>query len=169
MPPQKNVQDTHISQQLPILHDALVSIVSVMNSPHRDEEMIRQAGIRLDRALFPLLIGVAKLGPIGVGDLADRVGRDYTTVSRQVAKLDSLGLVERAASEKDARVRVASITSKGRAMTDAIDRARDAKARALFASWSAEDFDNLVRLMQRLASGIGNMKPSSSREEAGQR
>jgi DNA-binding MarR family transcriptional regulator len=79
--------------------------------------------------------------------MAGRVGRDYTTVSRQIAKLDSLGLVKRAASEKDARVRVASITPQGKAMTDAIDRARDAKARALFASWRTEDFDNLVRLM----------------------
>jgi predicted transcriptional regulator len=30
---------------------------------------------------------VARLGPIGVVDFADRAGRDYTTVSRQVAKL----------------------------------------------------------------------------------
>lgn len=159
MTSQENVQDTHISQQLPILHDALIRIVSVINSPHRDEEMIRQAGIRLDRALFPLLIGVAKIGPVGVGELADRVGRDYTTVSRQIAKLDSLGLVERAASEKDARVRVASITTKGKSMTDAIDRAREVKARALFESWSAEDFDNLVGLMQRLASAIETTEP----------
>ncbi len=161
MPTQKNVQDTHISAQLPILHDALVSIVSAMNSPHRDEEMIRQAGIRLDRALFPLLIGVEKLGPIGVGELADRVGRDYTTVSRQIAKLDSLGLVARAASEKDGRVRVASITPKGKSMTDAIDRAREVKAHALFQSWNAEDFDNLVRLMQRLAGAIETTDPHS--------
>lgn len=159
MPSKKNVQDTHISQQLPILHDALIRIVSVMNSPHRDEEMIRQAGIRLDRALFPLLIGVAKIGPVGVGELADRVGRDYTTVSRQIAKLDSLGLVERAASEQDARVRVASITPTGKSMTDAIDRAREVKAHALFASWNAADFDNLVHLMQRLAGAIEGPDP----------
>ncbi len=154
MAKQNNVQDTHISAQLPLLHDALISIVSVMNSPQRDEAMIRQAGIRLDRALFPLLIGVDRLGPISVGDLADRVGRDYTTVSRQVAKLDSLGLVERAASEDDARVRFTSITPLGKQMTDAIDRAREAKAQALFKSWNTEDFDQLVVLMQRLATAI---------------
>ena len=154
MPSKNKVQDTHISENLPVLHDALISIVSVMNSPQRDEAMIRRAGIRLDRALFPLLIGVERLGPIGVGDLADRVGRDYTTVSRQIAKLDSLGLVARAASEKDGRVRVASITPKGKSMTDAIDQARGAKARSLFKSWTEEDFDNLVRLMQRLATAI---------------
>lgn len=165
MPSKNKVQDTHISKNLPMLHDALISIVSVMNSPQRDAAMIRQAGIRLDRALFPLLIGVERLGPIGVGDLADRVGRDYTTVSRQIAKLDSLGLVERAASEKDARVRVASITPKGKTMTDAIDRAREAKARSLFKSWSEEDFDNLLRLMQRLATAIEHVDAPVENQE----
>lgn len=91
----KNMQNTHIGKQLRDLHGALIDIVSVMNRPQRDEAMVKEAGISLDRALFPLLVMVERLGPIGVVDLADRVGRDYTTVSRQVAKLDSLGLVER--------------------------------------------------------------------------
>lgn len=150
----ENVQDTHISAQLPLLHDALISIVSTMNRPQQDEAMIRQAGIRLDRALFPLLVGVERLGPIGVVDLADRAGRDYTTVSRQVAKLATLGLVDRRASATDARMRVATITPQGKAMTDAIDAARDARARQLFKSWSKEDFDDMVRLVGRLARAM---------------
>ena len=71
-----------------------------MNRPQRDEALIREAGIPLDRALFPLLVGIERFGPIGVVELADRVGRDYTTVSRQVAKLESLGLAERRQSRR---------------------------------------------------------------------
>lgn len=37
-----------------------------MNRPQRDEAMIREAGIGLDRALFPLLVLIEKRGPIGV-------------------------------------------------------------------------------------------------------
>ena len=154
MATKNNVQDTHISARLRELHTSLIGIVSAMIRPQRDEELIRQAGVRLDRALFPLLVGIERLGPIGVVELAERSGRDYTTVSRQVAKLDSLGLVERRASDADARVRLASITPKGKAMTDALDAARDKMARAVFASWDKEDFDNLVRLMRRLADAI---------------
>jgi len=54
-----------------------------------DTALIREAGIFLDRALFPLLVGIERKGPIGVGELADLVSREYTTVSRQVAKLES--------------------------------------------------------------------------------
>jgi len=159
MPSKKNVQDTHISLQLRALHGALISIVSVMNRPQRDEAMVREAGISLDRALFPLLVGIERLGPIGVVDLADRVGRDYTTVSRQVAKLESLGLVQRQEGVEDRRVREAMVTPKGKVMTDAVDAARERIGRAIFAKWSEKDVAELVRLMQKFAADIEGETP----------
>ncbi len=83
MASRKKVQNTHISAQLRALHAALLDIVVAMNRPQRDQMLIEAAGISLDRALFPLLVGIERFGPIGVVDMADRVGRDYTTVSRQ--------------------------------------------------------------------------------------
>src|SRR5580658_2741637 len=106
----KKVQNTHISAQLRLLHMSMLEIFAVMNLPRRDEVLIREAGIPLDRALFPLLVHIERFGPIGVVDLACRVGRDYTTVSRQVAKLESLGLVSRQPGARDRRVREAVIT-----------------------------------------------------------
>jgi len=159
MPSKKNVQDTHISLQLRALHGALISIVSVMNRPQRDEAMVREAGISLDRALFPLLVGIERLGPIGVVDLADRVGRDYTTVSRQVAKLESLGLVQRQEGVEDRRVREAMVTPKGKVMTDAVDAARERMGRAIFAKWKERDFEELVRLLQKFAKDIEGETP----------
>ncbi|MGJ4854960.1 MarR family winged helix-turn-helix transcriptional regulator [Labrys sp. La1] len=154
-----NVQNTHISSLLRELHGALVDIVSVMNRPQRDEAMVRAAGISLDRALFPLLVMVERLGPIGVVELADRVGRDYTTVSRQVAKLESLGLVDRQGSIADRRIREATITPKGKAMTDLVDAAREKMGRAIFAGWEDSDFSELVRLMRRFADDITATSP----------
>lgn len=150
----KKVQTTHIGAQLRQLHAALLDIVAVMNRPQRDEVLIKAAGIRLDRALFPLLVLIERFGPIGVVELADRVGRDYTTVSRQVAKLESLGLVGRQAAAADRRVRAAVIAPKGKAMTDAVDAARDRIGRAIFRSWDKDDIDDLVRLMRRFADAV---------------
>jgi len=154
MPSGKNVQYTHIHERIRELHLALISIVSVMNRPELDERMAREAGISLDRALFPLLVIVERLGPIGVVDLAGRVGRDHTTVSRQVAKLESHGLVERRAGVEDGRVRQVVVTPKGKAMTDAVDAARDKMGRALFARWEPKDIDELVRLLQKFAGDV---------------
>ena len=95
------------------LHGAMVDLVALMNRPQPDNRVLKEAGVSLDRALFPLLSGIERFGPVGVVDLADRAGRDHTTVSRQVAKLVELGLVERQPSAADARVHEASLTKKG--------------------------------------------------------
>ena len=137
-----------------MLHGAVLDIVATMNRPQRDEEMVRQAGIALDRALFPLLVAIERRGPIGIVDLADRVGRDYTTVSRQVSKLDELGLAERRESAVDRRVREAVITPLGKAMTDKVDVAREKIVRALFADWEQDDVKELIRLMRRFADAV---------------
>jgi DNA-binding MarR family transcriptional regulator len=154
MPSRKNVQNTHMSDQLRALHGAVLDIVAVMNRPQNDEAMIKAAAIPLDRALFPLLVGIERFGPIGVVELADRVGRDYTTVSRQVAKLESLGLAQRRAAAADRRVREAVVTRKGKAMTDAVDAARDRMGRAIFEKWDAREMDELVRLMRKFANAL---------------
>lgn len=159
MPRKKNVQDAHISAQLKALHGALISIVGVMNRPRRDEAMVREAGISLDRALFPLLVGIERLGPIKVGDLADRVGRDYSTVSRQVTRLESLGLVRSQEGTQDRRVREAIVTPKGKTLTDSIDAARERIGRAIFKKWEEQDFADLVRLLQKFAEDIEDERP----------
>jgi len=146
----------------------LIEIVSVMNRPQRDEQMVREAGISLDRALFPLLVTIERLGPIGVVELADRAGRDYTTVSRQVAKLESLDLVERRGSAADRRVREAVISPKGKAMTDRIDVARERIGRAIFETWDEQDFNELVRLMRKFAKDISGDIGSSAGETLGE-
>ncbi|MGO9743329.1 MAG: MarR family winged helix-turn-helix transcriptional regulator [Roseiarcus sp.] len=159
MPSREKVQNTHIAEQLRRLHGAVLDIVGVMNRPQIDAAMIKAAGIRLDRALFPLLVGIERFGPIGVVELADGVGRDYTTVSRQIAKLESLGLAERRVSAADRRVREALITAKGKAMTDLVDAARERIGRSLFETWDAGEVDMLVRLMRKYADALNAALP----------
>jgi len=143
-----------MSANIRALHDALLSVIGVMSRPDVDERMVREAGIALDGALFPLLVMVERSGPIGIVELANRGGRDYTTVSRQVSRLESQGLVERRAHEKDARVRAVVVTARGQAMTDALDAARERMARAMFDGWSESEVDTLVSLLQRFARGM---------------
>lgn len=156
----KKVHYTHIIAALPDLHRSLIDIVSVMNRPERDQAMLEMAGLTLERALFPLLVLVERLGPIGVVDLAGRVGRDYTTVSRQVARLEELGLLSRRPGAVDRRVREAVITPQGKAATDAVDAARNRMALTLFKKWRRDDFDELARLLRMLADGMNDASDS---------
>ena len=144
------------------LHRALIEIVSAMSRPQRDDDLMREAGISLDRALFRPLVVVERLGPIGVVDLAARVGLDYTTVSRQIAKLESLGLLVRRASPTDGRVREAVVTEKGKALTDLLDAARERMARKIFANWEEQEVADLVRLMCRFAEAFRDVSKGES-------
>src|SRR5471032_645691 len=81
------------------LREALLDLTGVLNRPKPDAALIAAAGVDLDRALFPLLARVERRGPLGIGELAELSGRDYTTVSRQVTKLEARGLVVRQANK----------------------------------------------------------------------
>ena len=148
------VRNPRLKKDVRTLHGAMVDLHVLMNRPQRDDTLIREAGISLDRALFPLLVGIERYGPIGVVDLADRAGRDHTTVSRQVTKLESLGLIERKPSQGDRRVNEAAITPLGRTLTDALDAARLRLAAPLLAKWTDEDFNRLAQLLRRFADDL---------------
>jgi DNA-binding MarR family transcriptional regulator len=146
-----------VNKEVRQLHHTLVDLVGLMNRPQRDSALLQEAGVSLDRALFPLLIVIERKGPMGVVEMAELVGRDYTTVSRQVAKLDGLGLVNRHRSKTDNRIREVVITAKGKEMTSAIDAARERLATVLFARWSKRDLRDLARLMRRFADDLQSL------------
>jgi DNA-binding MarR family transcriptional regulator len=160
------MEDASMKKEVRQLHHTLVDLVGLMNRPQRDSALLQGAGVSLDRALFPLLIAIERKGPIGVVELAELVGRDYTTVSRQIAKLDGLGLIGRHPSKTDNRVRQAVIAAKGKEMTSAIDGARERMAAVLFAKWNKRDLQDLARLMRRFADDLQSL-PTPERRRCG--
>ncbi|ROR14684.1 DNA-binding MarR family transcriptional regulator [Erwinia sp. JUb26] len=120
--------------------------------------MIKASTINLDRALFPLLVQISRFGPIGVVELADRVGRDYTTVSRQVAKLEEAGLAQRQKNAKDKRINEAVITAVGKAMTDKIDAAREEIYQKVFQHWQQDDRLQLECLLKQFVIDFSSLE-----------
>lgn len=94
------------------------------------------------------------------------VGPDYTTVSRQVARLDELGLVVRRAGARDQRVREAEVTEREREMADAIDRMREQLVGELMADWTHAERRDLARLLKRMASSMDEWMVSRKMEDA---
>lgn len=142
------------TRKLDALADALVELIGFLNSPQRDEALLREAGVSLDRALFPLLVRLAVGGPLGVAELADQVGRDHTTVSRQLAKLETLGLIDRPDDVADRRRRAATLTDAGRAKVEAIAGARRRLLSRALADWSSADLAALSVLNRRFAESL---------------
>jgi DNA-binding MarR family transcriptional regulator len=146
-----SVHDTHNNDALAA---ALLDLLSLLNSPRQDEILLREAGMSLDRALFPLLVRIGMAGSMSVVELADQVGRDHSTISRQMAKLESLGLVSRRQGLNDQRIREAAITIAGQRAVRAITTARRRLLGKILADWSPEDREAVARLNRKLADAI---------------
>jgi len=132
---------------------ALIDLMSFFNSPRRDDVLLREAGVSLDRALFPLLVRLAMFGPLSVAGLADQVGRDHTTISRQLSKLESLDLISRQGGS-DKRVRTATLTAAGDKIVHAITAARQRLLSRALADWSEIDLASLATLNRRFVDAL---------------
>jgi DNA-binding MarR family transcriptional regulator len=144
----------HHTREVDDLASALLPLIGFFNSPRQDEVLLNHAGVSLDRALFPLLVRIGSAGAVGVTELADRVGRDHSTVSRQVAKLETLGLITRQLAAADQRVREARLTRDGQTMIEAITKARRQLLSELLDDWTDEDRKALARLLHKFVASL---------------
>jgi DNA-binding MarR family transcriptional regulator len=141
------------------LHAVFQQLSAAANRPDYDAAFVARAGVKLDRALFPLLSRIGVTGPVSTGELAGAVGRDHSTVSRQVAKLEALGLVQRSPVAGDGRVRLLRPTAAGQAMLDEFRIARRAMMREHFADWTQNERETLLRLLRKAFGPAGALEP----------
>ncbi|MDP9390047.1 MAG: MarR family transcriptional regulator [Actinomycetota bacterium] len=104
----------------------------------------------LDGAAYGLLALLQDLGPLRAGDLVLRLGQDKSTVSRQVARLVELGLVERSVDPADGRAQVLAPSTEGSARLAGIRAARRARWEADLSDWPTEDVATLAELLARI-------------------
>jgi DNA-binding MarR family transcriptional regulator len=113
----------------------------------------------LDGAAYGLLALLQDTGPLRASDLVARLGLDKSTVSRQVANLVDLGLVDRAADPVDGRAQVLTPSAEGAARLERVRQSRRARWEADMSDWPAEDVARLAELLGRL-NRIGDARES---------
>ncbi|GIP22215.1 MarR family winged helix-turn-helix transcriptional regulator [Paenibacillus sp. J22TS3] len=129
---------------------ALIDIYSLINRPDRDKKMVAHAGVNLEAAAFRVFVGIGHLGSTSVGDLADMMGKNYSSVSRQIDKLETAGLVHTYPSSSDSRIRVSELTKYGQEINATINLTRERIMREAMADWSVEEQSDLLNHLRRL-------------------
>ena len=99
-------------------------------------------------------MAIGRRGPVGVVELADSLGRDYTTVSRQVKKLEAQQLVLKQPNAKDRRISDVTLCEAGQAMIDRIAGARTRLMNEVLAGWTQEEVMALFRLTRKYADSL---------------
>ena len=135
------------------VHRMLIGITDFVNRIDIDARLLAASDVKLDRALFPLLSRLGLHPAITTVELANLIGRDHSTVSRQIAKLTELGLVDRTPDPRDARARLLAPTPQGYDLLARIAKVRRGWIEDHFADWPDNDRDTLIRLMTRLMEG----------------
>ena len=133
--------------------DALSRIVRFATLPRFTERVAERAGTHLDRSAYVLLARLTE-GPCRVGELAEHLSLDVSTVSRQVQALDERGLARREPHPTDRRGSVVVIAPQGRAVVERHRRARREIFDELLSDVSASELDAVVSVLDRLAGRI---------------
>ena len=120
----------------------------------------------VDRATYLLLVHLVKDGARRASALADAVHSDPSTVSRQVAQLVRLGLVERVADPADGRATLLVATDEGRRVFDENRQLRNRGIAALIAEWPDDDRRAFAHLLTRFTDAFESHKARSA-EPAG--
>lgn len=78
--------------------------------------IVEAAGLPLQPTHYPVLAAIERDGPASVGDIASAIGLSQPAVTRGVARLTELGLVEAGPATHDRRQKALVLSEAGRAM-----------------------------------------------------
>jgi DNA-binding MarR family transcriptional regulator len=104
----------------------------------------------LDAACYALLLHFNDIGPVRAADVVERTGLDKSTISRQIARLDELGLIERVADPHDGRARLVQLTEIGTQRLETVRADRRARLRAIFDNWPTDEITTFSALLGKL-------------------
>jgi DNA-binding MarR family transcriptional regulator len=131
----------------------------------RRAERVRLGGIgdqqnSMDRAAYLLLNRLEREGPVGVKALAQAMGIDSSTVTRQVAPLVEGELVERVPNPNDGRAVLLELSALGVRRLHEVRASRQALMRELLTNWPQEEREQFCALLTRFNMSMRDFNPA---------
>ncbi|MEV7632300.1 MarR family transcriptional regulator [Microbacterium sp. NPDC089318] len=97
------------------LLQALTLLVARWSSPNVQRSVAQSAGVAVDAADVSTLYVLGMHGPLRAGDLAERMHISRPTASKQLARLERAGMIDRRSDPDDGRATVVSLSAEGAA------------------------------------------------------
>jgi DNA-binding MarR family transcriptional regulator len=144
------MQQSTTASQTPTVEDTLVRFVMAVGRRFRT----RLDGDTVDPSQAALLHTLHCHGAMRLGDIADAVRLDASTVSRHIQQLGDRGLIERESDPEDGRARIIALTDAGRtSLRHTFDQRRAVIASALD-EWSEDDRERFRHDLDRLTTSL---------------
>jgi DNA-binding MarR family transcriptional regulator len=111
---------------------------------------------------IPVLMTLILDGPLGVSDLAHRIGLSVATTSLMVGELDRVGLVEWAEDDSDRRRTIVRLPEEHRTVIDAWAQGRFAPVRRALGRMSGKERAHFIEGLRVVAEESGGSGRRSS-------
>ena len=122
-------------------------------------------GEQVSMAQSHVLFEVRRAGNPSMQRVAEELGMDITTFSRQVKGLEKKGLVSRRVSPDDRRVSLLGLTDAGRQVLEKIDRYMAGRLEQVFAEMSDFERETVVRSLGLLNDAVARAGDNGFRQE----
>jgi DNA-binding MarR family transcriptional regulator len=152
--PTVTASTTAVDPAITAIEESVVSIVRVATLPRVQERFVAQSGVALERAAYGVLRELEEDRPVRLTELANRIGLDLSTVSRQVKALESASLVVRSEDPVDRRAAGVRLSDSGAEALGRLQQVRHRFFAEVLADWPAEDRNRLAPLLERLAREV---------------
>jgi DNA-binding MarR family transcriptional regulator len=119
--------------------------------------------VRVDRAGYLAMRVLDGLGPVSTHALAQALHLDGSTVTRQIARLERTGLIERCPDPADGRSSTIALTPEGRRVMGDVQGERRRRIEALVSGWDGVAQADLAAALTRLNSSLAESVAESAR------
>lgn len=143
-------------QDMEALENAMRQLFQAMKRPQRWDRLISKAGVDVDRPAAAILHILVAAGPAGttVHGLAEALGIEAPSVTRNTQHLEEARLIKRERSQTDKRLVHVYITPSGKKAVAKIRAVQHQEVEAVLADWSETDRLQLVGLFSRFAADV---------------
>ncbi|WP_427017001.1 MarR family winged helix-turn-helix transcriptional regulator [Pseudarthrobacter sp. P1] len=115
-----------------------------------NHNLTRKVHPELEPAAYGLLTVLMANGAMRLTDLAACIGVGKPSVSRQIAFLESIGLVRKEADPSDGRAQAILLTDLGQGRMRSVNTARKQALHARLADWSTAELEQFATLIAKL-------------------
>jgi DNA-binding MarR family transcriptional regulator len=128
------------------------------------ERLARQVHPDLEPSAYPLLARIEREPDVRASELAELIGVGRGTMSRQLGRIEQLGLIERRPDPDDSRGHLIRVTPEGARRVDAARVARRGYLEAALDAWTGEERAQLAEQLHRLNEALSVTPPRGAPE-----